>query len=56
MERAMGWLERSVDSGNPCWPFLKLDPHLADLRPEPRFQQLVAALEREYTALKLERL
>ena len=52
----MTWLERSVDTGNPCWPFFRVDPHLENLRPVARFQQLVAALEREYTALKLERL
>ncbi len=54
-EKAMAWLERSVDTGNPCWPFFKLDPHLENLRPEPRFQRLVAGLEREYTALKISR-
>jgi hypothetical protein len=55
MEKAMAWLQRSVDTGNPCWPFFKLDPHLENLRPEPRFQTLVAGLEREYTALKISR-
>jgi tetratricopeptide (TPR) repeat protein len=55
-EKAMAWLQRSVDTGNPCWPFFKLDPHLESLRTEPRFQRLVADLEREYTALKISRL
>jgi len=55
-EKAMAWLERSVETGNPCWPFFKLDPHLENLRAEPRFQRLVAALEREYTALQISRL
>jgi TolB-like protein/Tfp pilus assembly protein PilF len=55
-EKAMAWLERSVDSGNPCWPFFKVDPHLENLRREGRFQRLVAALERQYTALKISRL
>jgi eukaryotic-like serine/threonine-protein kinase len=54
-DKAMGWLERSAYTGNPCWPFFKMDPHLENLRPEPRFQRLVADLEREYTALKIER-
>jgi serine/threonine protein kinase/Flp pilus assembly protein TadD len=54
-EKAMAWLERSVDTGNPCWPFFLVDPHLENLRPEPRFQRLVAGLEREYTALKISR-
>jgi hypothetical protein len=55
-DKAMAWLEQSVDTGNPCWPFFKLDPHLENLRPGPRFQRLVAGLEREYTALKIKRL
>jgi len=54
-EKAMAWLERSVDTGNPCWPFFKVDPHLERLRPDPRFQRLVADLERQYTALKIQR-
>ncbi len=56
IDKAIIWLERSVDNGNPCWPFFKVDPHLENLRPDPRFQQLVAALERDYTALRIERL
>ena len=55
-DKAMGWLERSADTGNPCWPFFKVDPHLNNLRADSRFQRLVAELEREYTALKIERL
>jgi TolB-like protein/predicted Ser/Thr protein kinase len=55
-EKAMAWLERSVDTGNPCWPFFLVDPHLENLRPEPRFQRLVAGLKRQYTALKISRL
>lgn len=54
-EKAMAWLERSADTGYPCWPFFKLDPHLENLRAEPRFQTLVAGLEREYTALPISR-
>jgi len=55
-DKAMAWLERSVDSGNPCWPFFKLDPHLENLRRDARFQRLVADLERQYTVLKIQRL
>ena len=54
-QKAMAWLERSVETGNPCWPFFLVDPHLESLRPEPRFQRLVAGLKREYTALKISR-
>jgi serine/threonine protein kinase len=55
-DKAMGWLERSVETGNPCWPFFKVDPHLENLRQQAQFQRLVSDLEREYTALKIERL
>jgi serine/threonine protein kinase/tetratricopeptide (TPR) repeat protein len=55
LDRAMGWLERSVDSGNACWPFFKLHPYYENLRPDPRFQRLLTELEREYTALEIER-
>ncbi|MFN2572276.1 MAG: protein kinase [Gemmatimonadales bacterium] len=55
-EKALAWLERSVDTGNPCWPYFKLDPHLDNLRQEPEFQRLVAGLESTYTALPIRRL
>jgi tetratricopeptide (TPR) repeat protein len=55
-EKGLAWLQRSVDTGNPCWPFFKIDPHLENLRPNPGFQRLVASLEREYTALRISRL
>jgi tetratricopeptide (TPR) repeat protein len=55
-EKALAWLQRSADTGNPCWPFFKLDPHLENLRGEPVFQRLVSGLEREYAALKISRL
>jgi hypothetical protein len=54
-EKAMAWLERSVDTGNPCWPFFRVDPHLENLRSDFRFQKLVSDLERQYTALKIQR-
>jgi non-specific serine/threonine protein kinase len=55
-DKALAWLERSVYTGNPCWPLFKIDPHLDNLRSESRFQRLVADLERQYMALKIERL
>ncbi len=55
-DKSMAWLERSADTGNPCWPFFKIDPHLQNLRQEPRFQRLVAALERKYGALRIKTL
>jgi len=56
IDKAIAWLERSVETGNPCWRFFRIDPCLKNLRDEPRFQSLVADLEREFTALKIERL
>jgi Flp pilus assembly protein TadD len=55
-ERAMAWLERSVDTGNPCWRFFRLDPHLENLRKESAFQRLVADLEKKYSAIQIQRL
>ena len=55
-DKAMAWLERSVDTGFPCWPFFRIDPHLENLREEPAFTRLVADLEQTYAALKIQRL
>lgn len=53
--KAMAWLERSVDTGNPCWPFFKIDPHLQNVQNEPAFRRLVADLEATYTAIRIQR-
>jgi serine/threonine-protein kinase len=53
--KALAWLQRSVDTGNPCWPFFKLDPHLETVRREPEFLRLVADLEATYSAIKIQR-
>lgn len=53
MGNAMAWLERSVNTGFPCWPFFRVDPHLARLREMPEFNQLVGDLERKYMAVKI---
>jgi hypothetical protein len=55
-DKAMAWLERTADTGFPCWPFFKIDPHLENLRQEKQFLRLVANLEDKYTALKIQRL
>jgi eukaryotic-like serine/threonine-protein kinase len=55
-DKAMAWLERSVDTGFACWSFFRLDPYLESLRDEPAFKRLVADLEQKYTALKIQRL
>jgi TolB-like protein/Flp pilus assembly protein TadD len=55
-EKAMAWLDKSIDNGFPCWPFFQIDPYLENLRLEPRFQQSIAALEREFMGLKIKTL
>jgi non-specific serine/threonine protein kinase len=55
-DKAMAWLERSVDTGFACWPFFQIDPHLERLREEPEFKRLVADLEHKYSALKIQKL
>ena len=55
-DKAMAWLERSAETGFPCWPYFRVDPHLKTLHDEPRFQRLVTDLEREYSALNIARL
>ena len=47
----MAWLEHAADTGFPCWPFFRIDPHLESLRREPAFIRLVADLEQKYAAL-----
>ena len=55
-EKAMAWLERSADTGFPCWSFFRIDPHLESLREDPDFKRLVADLEDKYTDLTIQRL
>jgi serine/threonine protein kinase/tetratricopeptide (TPR) repeat protein len=52
-EKAFAWLERSTDTGNACWPFFRVDPHLENLHSLPRFQRLVERLERDSMAVKI---
>jgi tetratricopeptide (TPR) repeat protein len=55
-DKAMAWLERSVDTGYPCWPFFRLDPHLKNLRDHNAFKRLVADVEHTYAGLRIQRL
>jgi len=55
LDKAMAWLERTADAGNPCWPFFEIDPYLENLRRDGRFRDLVARLERKYSALTIRR-
>jgi tetratricopeptide (TPR) repeat protein len=53
-ERAMAWLERSVETGFACWPFFRVDPHLENLRRKPDFTRLVDNLEQKYSAIRIQ--
>jgi hypothetical protein len=55
-DKALGWLQRSIDSGNPCWPFFRIHPHLENLRQQTRFEDLMFDLQQKYTALQIRRL
>jgi serine/threonine-protein kinase len=55
-EKALAWLERSVDTGFACWPFFRRDPHLESLWLLPAFERMVADLERTFTAIEIRRL
>jgi len=50
---AMGWLERAVNTGFPCWPFFSIDPALRNLQSSSQFQSLVKALQQKYSNLVL---
>jgi eukaryotic-like serine/threonine-protein kinase len=51
--QGMQWLERSVESGFPCWTFFQLDPSLSNLRPLAEFQSLTNGLEGEFSSLPI---
>jgi serine/threonine protein kinase/Tfp pilus assembly protein PilF len=55
-DKAMAWLERSVETGFACWPFFRVDPFLESLREESTFKRLVSDLEHKYRSLKIQRL
>lgn len=48
-EVAVEWLERSVDTGFACWPFVLKDPCLKNLRRHARFKLLVSSLQAKYS-------
>ncbi len=45
-DEAFVWLERAVDLGNENVLWFRADPNLAPLRDDPRFEQLIARIER----------
>jgi serine/threonine protein kinase/tetratricopeptide (TPR) repeat protein len=42
--KALGWINRAVETGFPCWPFFRIDPTLEKLRALPEFQAQVEEL------------
>jgi DNA-binding winged helix-turn-helix (wHTH) protein/tetratricopeptide (TPR) repeat protein len=50
---AMDWLERSANTGFPCWPFFRIDPALKNLRGLPEFEELVKTLEGKFGGIAL---
>lgn len=55
-DKAMGWLQRTADTGFPCWPFFLADPFLESLKDQVEFNRLIDDLRRTYTSLKIQRL
>jgi eukaryotic-like serine/threonine-protein kinase len=44
-EQAFQWLQRAYEERSPQLPFLKVDPRLDTLRPDPRFQDLLRRMK-----------
>ncbi len=53
--QAMDWLERSVNTGFPCWPFFQIDPAMKNLWPSAQFQSLVRTLAERFKGIELSR-
>jgi tetratricopeptide (TPR) repeat protein len=54
IDGAFEWLERSVDLGMINYPFLnEYNPHLATLRSEPRFRQLMERVKTEWEEFEM---
>jgi serine/threonine protein kinase/Tfp pilus assembly protein PilF len=45
--KALGWINRAVENGFPCWPFFRFDPTLERLRALPEFQAQVEELRKQ---------
>jgi len=50
-EKALEYLRRTAADGMPCYPLFRDDPHLANLRGDPRFVQFMTDLKRRFDEL-----
>lgn len=50
---AMDWLERSVNTGFPCWPFFRIDPAMKNLWSSAPFEALLRTLEERFEGIAL---
>lgn len=51
--KALGWIDQAVNTGFRCWPFLRVDPCLAQLRRLPEFQTYVAEIEKDCSQIRI---
>jgi tetratricopeptide (TPR) repeat protein len=49
---AISWLRKSMDDGNPCYPFLRDDPNLKALRNDAAFAQFLEEEHKRYESNK----
>jgi len=52
-QKALGWIDQAVNTGFRCWPFLRVDPCLANLRALTEFRTYVSEIERECSAIHI---
>ncbi len=52
LDQAIKYLRAAAENGYPNITWFKRDPHLANLRKDPRFDQLMAELQPRYERLK----
>ncbi len=53
--KALGWMDRAVNTGFRCCPFFRVDPCLKNLRELPEFQSYVSEIERDSTQFRIPR-
>ena len=51
-EKALGWINRAVETGFPCWTFFQVDPTLQALRALPDFQMQVEELRQRAATMR----